>query len=210
VAPLWFAQVERFFRFLIQDEALGDVGRTAGDVASCHRCHRLPRGVPARWVLAYKTHNAAGQSSANEIGDQITEAVVILTGTRIPSIVDPLDVGASDTGGAAVRVRMAVSDCLVTLVALMDEDRSGQLIDALFKTRHAVRRAQVCCAARCGVWFGGHDQGVQRRDWAIAWTRRGSSSAKAWPCLRSRCGCRRRLDGHFTCAKLSEKRKRKK
>ena len=45
---------------------------------------------------------------------------------------------------------MAVSDCLVPLVTLMGKDRSGQLIDALFKTLFDVPEY----AARCGAAYG--------------------------------------------------------
>ncbi|KAF8417734.1 hypothetical protein L210DRAFT_3580493 [Boletus edulis BED1] len=78
----------------------------------------------------------AGLLSTFETGDQIKEAVVILFGraawhARILGIVDRL-VDALQT--PAEQVQMTVSDCLVPLVTLMGEDRSGQLINGLFKT----------------------------------------------------------------------------
>jgi len=147
-------QVESFFRFLIQDEALGDRSadvrremlQAGAAVIDHHGASHL-----AGLLSAFETH-LAGASPANETGDQIKEAVVILFGRsarhlaasdpRIPGIVDRL-VEALQT--PSEQVQMAVSDCLVPLVTLMGEDRSAQLIDALFKTlfdapKYAARR----------------------------------------------------------------------
>ena len=146
-------KVEPFFRFLIQDEALGDRSedvrremlRAGAAVIDHHGASQL-----AGLLSAFETH-LAGPSPANETGDQIKEAVVILFGraarhlaasdARIPGIVDRL-VEALQT--PAEQVQMAVSDCLVPLVTRMG-DRSGQLIDGLFKTlfdapKYAARR----------------------------------------------------------------------
>ncbi|KAF8131842.1 armadillo-type protein [Boletus edulis] len=147
-------QVEPFFRFLIQDEALGDRSadvrrdmlHAGAAVIDYHGASQL-----AGLLSTFETH-LAGPSPATETGDQIKEAVVILFGraarhlaasdARIPGIVDRL-VDALQT--PAEQVQMAVSDCLVPLVTLMGEDRSGQLIDGLFKTlfdapKYAARR----------------------------------------------------------------------
>jgi hypothetical protein len=147
-------QVEPFFKFLIQDEALGDrssdVRREmlrAGAAVIDHHGASQRAGL----LSAFETH-LAGPSSANETGDQIKEAVVILFGraarhlaasdARIPGIVDRLGEALQTP---AEQVQMAVSDCLVPLVTLMGEARSGQLIDVLFKTlfdapKYAARR----------------------------------------------------------------------
>ena len=75
-------QVELFFRFLIQDEALGDrssdVRREmlqAGMAIIDHHGESQRAGL----LSAFETH-LAGPNSANETGDQIKEAVVILFG----------------------------------------------------------------------------------------------------------------------------------
>lgn len=147
-------QIEPFFKFLIQDEALGDrspdVRREmlhAGAAVIDHYGASQLAGL----LSAFETH-LAGPSPANETGDQIKEAVVILFGraarhlaasdARIPGVVDRL-VEALQT--PSEQVQMAVSDCLVPLVTLMGEDRSGQFIDGLFKTlfdapKYAARR----------------------------------------------------------------------
>ena len=146
--------VAPFFTFLIKDEALGDrsadVRRqmlSAGAAVIDHHGASQRAGLFA----TFETH-LAGPSPANETGDQIKEAVVILFGraarhlaasdARIPGIVDRL-VEALQT--PAEQVQMAVSDCLVPLVTLMSEGRRGQLIDQLFETlfyapKYAARR----------------------------------------------------------------------
>ncbi|KAG1896204.1 uncharacterized protein F5891DRAFT_1248179 [Suillus fuscotomentosus] len=95
-------QVEPFFVFLIKDEALGgrslDVRRSmlraGADVIDIHGSKRL-----AGLLSTFEEH-LGGSSAANETGDQIKEAVLILFGrvaghldasdTCIPSIVDQL------------------------------------------------------------------------------------------------------------------------
>ncbi|KAH0828924.1 armadillo-type protein [Lanmaoa asiatica] len=152
-------QVEPFFKFLIQDEALGDRSsdvrremlQAGAAVIDHHGASQL-----AGLLSAFETY-LAGPSPAHEAGDQIKEAVVILFGraarhlaasdARIPSIVDRL-VEALQT--PAEQVQMAVSDCLVPLVTLMGEGRSGQLIDQLFKTLFDASKY----AARRGAAYG--------------------------------------------------------
>ncbi|KAJ6581434.1 armadillo-type protein [Mycena capillaripes] len=132
-------EVEPFFAFLIQDEALGD--RTAEvrrgmlnagtAVIDLHGAARL-----AALISMFENH--LGQPSpATETGDQIKEAVVILFGrvarhlgatdSRVPSIVERL-VDALKT--PAEQVQMAVSDCLSPLVKVM-RPRVAQLVDDL-------------------------------------------------------------------------------
>ncbi|EIW80197.1 ARM repeat-containing protein [Coniophora puteana RWD-64-598 SS2] len=146
-------QVEPFFVFLIKDEALGDrtpeVRRSmlqAGTaIIDQHGADRL-----AGLLKTFEEH-LGGPSPANETGDQIKEAVVILFGRlarhldasdeRIPSIVDRL-VEALKT--PSEQVQMAVSECLTPLVALM-RPRAKALVDHLFTElfdapRYAARR----------------------------------------------------------------------
>jgi hypothetical protein len=132
-------EVQPFFEFLIQDEALGDrtaeVRRgmlSAGTaVIDLHGAARLP-------ALISMFENHLGQPSpATETGDQIKEAVVILFGrvarhldgtdSRVPSIVERL-VDALKT--PAEQVQMAVSDCLSPLVKVM-RPKVAQLVDDL-------------------------------------------------------------------------------
>ncbi|KAF8216432.1 ARM repeat-containing protein [Mycena galopus ATCC 62051] len=132
-------EVESFFAFLIQDEALGD--RTA----------EVRRGMLGAGTAVIDLHGAArlaalismfenhlGQPSpATETSDHIKEAVVILFGrvarhldaadSRVPSIVERL-VDALKT--PAEQVQMAVSDCLSPLVQVMGS-KVAQLIDDL-------------------------------------------------------------------------------
>ncbi|KAJ7252741.1 armadillo-type protein [Mycena haematopus] len=134
-------EVEPFFTFLIQDEALGD--RTA----------EVRRGMLSAGTAIIDLHGAArlatlismfedhlGQASpATETGDHIKEAVVILFGrvarhldatdSRVPSIVDRL-VDALKT--PAEQVQMAVSDCLSPLVQVMGS-KVAQLVDGLME-----------------------------------------------------------------------------
>ncbi|KAJ7720581.1 armadillo-type protein [Mycena maculata] len=146
-------EVEPFFTFLIQDEALGDrtpeVRRgmlNAGTaVIDLHGASRL-----APLISMFENH--LGQSSpATETGDQIKEAVVILFGrvarhldatdSRVPSIVERL-VDALKT--PAEQVQMAVSDCLSPLVKVMGSKVSqlvDDLMDQLFNApKYATRR----------------------------------------------------------------------
>ncbi|KAG2360727.1 ARM repeat-containing protein [Suillus spraguei] len=146
-------QIEPFFVFLIKDEALGDRSpdvrrgmlRAGTAVIDIHGSKRL-----AGLLSTFEEH-LGGPSPANETGDQIKEAVVILFGcvarhldasdTRIPSIVDRL-VEALKT--PAEQVQMAVSDCLVPLVELMGPG-VRKLVDLLFEelfdgSKYATRR----------------------------------------------------------------------
>ncbi|KAG1832884.1 armadillo-type protein [Suillus subalutaceus] len=146
-------QIEPFFVFLIKDEALGDRSpdvrrgmlRAGTAVIDIHGSKRL-----AGLLSTFEEH-LGGPSPANETGDQIKEAVVILFGrvarhldasdTRIPSIVDRL-VEALKT--PAEQVQIAVSDCLVPLVKLMGPG-VRKLVDHLFEelfdgSKYASRR----------------------------------------------------------------------
>ncbi|KAG2121247.1 armadillo-type protein [Suillus clintonianus] len=146
-------QIEPFFVFLIEDEALGDRSpdvrrsmlRAGTAVIDLHGSKRL-----AGLLSTFEEH-LGGPSPANETGDQIKEAVVILFGrvarhldasdTRIPSIVNRL-VEALKT--PAEQVQIAVSDCLVPLVKLMGPG-VRELVDHLFEelfngTKYASRR----------------------------------------------------------------------
>ncbi|KAJ7760500.1 armadillo-type protein [Mycena metata] len=146
-------EVEPFFAFLIQDEALGDrtaeVRRgmlSAGNaVIDLHGAARLP-------ALISMFENHLGQPSpATETGDQIKEAVVILFGrvarhldatdSRVPAIVERL-VDALKT--PAEQVQMAVSECLSPLVKVMGS-KVAQLVDDLLEQlfnapKYATRR----------------------------------------------------------------------
>ena len=159
VAPFVTAtEVEPFFAFLINDEALGDrtpeVRRgmlNAGSaVIDLHGSTRL-----AVLITMFETH--LGKSSpATETGDHIKEAVVILFGRvarhleatdpRIPTIVDRL-VEALRT--PAEQVQIAVSDCLAPLVKLM-RTRVAQLVDNLLNELSTAPKY----AARRGAAYG--------------------------------------------------------
>ena len=161
-------QIEPLFQFLIADAALGDrapdVRRamlSAGAAVIDHHGAVQLAGL----LNAFEAH-LAGPSPANETGDQIKEAVVILFGRaarhlavsdgRIPGIVDRL-VEALKT--PAEQVQMAVSDCLVPLVTRMGEDRSARLIDRLFSTlfdgpTYAARRGAAYGLAGAMKGFG--------------------------------------------------------
>jgi hypothetical protein len=146
-------EVEPFFAFLIQDEALGD--RTA----------EVRRGMLSAGTAVIDLHGAArlaalismfenhlGQPSpATETGDHIKEGVVILFGrvarhldstdSRVPSIVERL-VDALKT--PSEQVQMAVSDCLSPLVKVMGP-KVAQLVDDLMEQlfnapKYATRR----------------------------------------------------------------------
>ncbi|KAG1731829.1 armadillo-type protein [Suillus paluster] len=146
-------QIEPFFVFLVKDEALGDRSpdvcrgmlRAGTAVIDIHGSKRL-----AGLLSTFEEH-LAGPSPANETGDQIKEAVVILFGRvarhldasdpRIPIIVDRL-VEALKT--PAEQVQIAVSDCLVPLVKLMGPG-VRKLVDHLFEelfngSKYASRR----------------------------------------------------------------------
>ncbi|OJA10082.1 hypothetical protein AZE42_06300 [Rhizopogon vesiculosus] len=133
-------QIEPFFIFLVNDEALGDRSpdvrrgmlRAGTAVIDLHGSKRL-----AGLLSTFEGH-LAGLSPANEAGDQIKEAVVILFGRvarhldgsdpRIPSIVDRL---VEALKIPAEQVQIAVSDCLVPLVKLMSPG-VRKLVDHLF------------------------------------------------------------------------------
>ncbi|KAK0468862.1 armadillo-type protein [Armillaria novae-zelandiae] len=133
------AEVGPFFKFLIQDEALGDrepdvrrgmlsAGTTIIDLhgASCISS-----------LIAMFEGHLSSPSPSTETGDYIKEAVVILFGRvarhldpsdpRIPTIVDRL-VEALKT--PAEQVQIAVSDCLSPLVRLM-RPKLPSLVDNL-------------------------------------------------------------------------------
>lgn len=135
------AEVEPFFRFLIEDEALGDrtpdVRRgmlSAGTtVIDLHGKSRLP-------ILIKMFESRLEESTASsESDDYIKEAVVILFGrvarhldasdSRIPEIVDRL-VDALKT--PSEQVQIAVSECLSPLVTLM-RPTLPVLVDTLFE-----------------------------------------------------------------------------
>lgn len=134
-------QLEPFFKFLIEDQALGDrisdvrrgmlsAGTTVIDL------HGTSRLAP---LIAIFEERLADSSSSSETDDFIKEAVVILFGRvarhldasdpRIPVIVDKL-VDALKT--PAEQVQIAVSECLSPLVTLM-RPRLPSLVDGLFQ-----------------------------------------------------------------------------
>ncbi|KAI0657693.1 ARM repeat-containing protein [Cubamyces menziesii] len=128
-----------FFKFLIEDQALGD--RHADVRRGMLNCGTavIDQHGSARLAELISMFEAelASSSAATETSDQIKEAVVILFGrvarhldpsdSRLPSIVERL-VGALKT--PAEQVQMAVSDCLSPLVQVMKSPPS-QLIDRL-------------------------------------------------------------------------------
>ena len=131
--------VEPFFKFLIQDKALGDrhpdvrrgMLRCGTTVTDLHGSTRLPE------LIAMFETELASTAAATEESDQIKEAVVILIGrvarhldpsdARLPTIIERL-VGALKT--PAEQVQMAVSECLSPLVKVSRSPPS-QLIDRL-------------------------------------------------------------------------------
>ncbi|RDX47550.1 ARM repeat-containing protein [Lentinus brumalis] len=131
--------VEPFFKFLIQDQALGDrhadvrrgMLRCGTTVIDLHGSARLPE------LIAMFEAELASTGPATDTSDQIKEAVVILIGrlarhldpsdSRLPSIVERL-VGALKT--PAEQVQIAVSECLSPLVKVMKSPPS-QLVDRL-------------------------------------------------------------------------------
>ncbi|PCH35750.1 ARM repeat-containing protein [Wolfiporia cocos MD-104 SS10] len=146
-------EVEPFFTFLIQAEALGDrhadVRRNmlnAGiAVIDDHGSTRL-----AGLIGMFEAH-LSGASPATESADHIKEAVVILFGRvarhldpsdpRVPQIVERL-VEALKT--PAEQVQIAVSDCLAALVKMMQTPVTSlvdRLMDELFNApKYAARR----------------------------------------------------------------------
>ncbi|KAF9059496.1 armadillo-type protein [Rhodocollybia butyracea] len=135
------AEVVPFFRFLIQDEALGD------------RTPEVRRGMLAAGTAVIDLHGRASIAAlismfeeylsqpnpATETGDYIKEAVVILFGrvarhldasdSRIPTIVDRL-VEALKT--PSEQVQIAVSECLSPLVKFM-RPKVSSLVDTLLE-----------------------------------------------------------------------------
>ncbi|KAF7308577.1 TOG domain-containing protein [Mycena chlorophos] len=176
VAPLLSEdEVEPFFVFLIQDEALGDriadvrqgmlaAGTTVIDLHGAARLSGL--------ITMFETH--LGQPSpATDTGDQIKEAVVILFGRlarhldaadpRVPSIVDRL-VEALKT--PSEQVQMAVSECLSPLVKDMG-DKVSPLVDNLMQQlfdapKYAARRGAAYGLA--GVLKGTGIAGMKQFD----------------------------------------------
>ncbi|KAJ7066647.1 armadillo-type protein [Mycena amicta] len=168
-------EVEPFFVFLIQNEALGDrisdvrqgmlaAGTTIIDLHGASRLSGL--------ISMFETH--LGRSSpATETGDQIKEAVVILFGRlarhldatdpRVPSIVDRL-VEALKT--PSEQVQMAVSECLSPLVKVMG-DKVSPLVDNLMEQlfdgpKYAARRGAAYGLA--GVLKGTGIAGMKQFD----------------------------------------------
>ncbi|KAG6810659.1 hypothetical protein H0H92_010871 [Tricholoma furcatifolium] len=146
-------EVEPFFQFLINDQALGDrtpeVRRGMLDagttIIDSHGAAKL-----AALISVFENH-LAQPSPATETDDHIKEAVIILFGRvarhleptdpRIPAIVDRL-VDALKT--PAEQVQIAVSECLSPLVQLM-RPRLSSLIDSLMdellnSPKYAIRR----------------------------------------------------------------------
>ncbi|TFY63660.1 hypothetical protein EVJ58_g3122 [Rhodofomes roseus] len=145
--------VEPFFKFLIQGEALGD---RHADVRRCmlnagttvidlHGKAHLPG------LIAMFEAQLSGSTPATEAADQIKEATVILFGRvarhldpsdkRIPQIVERL-IEALKT--PAEQVQIAVSDCLAPLVNVMQSpvsDLVDRLLHELFDApKYAARR----------------------------------------------------------------------
>lgn len=151
-------EVEQYFTFLINDEALGDrtpeVRRgmlNAGSaVIDLHGSTRL-----AALIAMFEEH-LGGVTPSTETGDHIKEAVVILFGrvarhldstdARIPTVVDRL-VDALRT--PAEQVQIAVSDCLAPLIKLM-RSRVPQLVDNLLTELSSAPKY----AARRGAAYG--------------------------------------------------------
>ena len=145
--------VEPFFKFLIQDEALGDrhpdVRRcmlTAGTtVIDLHGKAHLPG------LIAMFEAQLSGSTPATEAADQIKEATVILFGRvarhldssdkRMPQIVERL-IEALKT--PSEQVQIAVSDCLAPLVKVMQSpvsDLVDRLLHELFEApKYGARR----------------------------------------------------------------------
>ncbi|KAI0800349.1 ARM repeat-containing protein [Fomes fomentarius] len=131
--------VEPFFKFLTQDQALGDrhpdvrrgMLNSGTAVIDLHGSTRLPE------LIAMFEAELASTGPATETSDQIKEAVVILIGrlarhldpsdSRLPATVERL-VGALKT--PAEQVQMAVSECLSPLVKVSKSPPS-ELIDRL-------------------------------------------------------------------------------
>lgn len=146
-------ELESFFKFLIEDQALGD------------RASDVRRGMLSAGTTVIDFHGAkrlaglislfevrlADPGASSETDDFIKEAVVILFGrvarhleasdARIPTVVDRL-VDALKT--PAEQVQIAVSECLSPLVTLM-RPRLPSLVDNLFEDlfgapKYATRR----------------------------------------------------------------------
>jgi CLASP N terminal len=146
------SEIEAFYHFLIQSEALGDrasevrrgmlnAGTTVIDL---HGDKRL-----AALISIFETQ--LGKPSTTETEDFIKEGVVILFGrvarhldasdSRIPDVVDRLG-GALKT--PSEQVQIAVAECISPLVKLM-KTRLPSLVDQLFQDlfqgeKYAIRR----------------------------------------------------------------------
>ncbi|KAF5374683.1 hypothetical protein D9615_008940 [Tricholomella constricta] len=168
-------EIEPFFQFLIQDQALGDrtpdVRRgmlNAGtSIIDLHGAERL-----AALISIFENH-LAQPNPATETDDHIKEAVIIFFGRvarhldpsdpRIPGIVDRL-VEALKT--PSEQVQIAVSDCLSPLVKLM-RSRLAQLVDSLMddllnSPKYATRRGAAYGLA--GVLKGTGISGIKEFD----------------------------------------------
>jgi hypothetical protein len=154
LAPLFTdEEVEPFFGFLIQHEALGD---RHGDVrramltaaTAVIDLHGAARLAP---LLSSFEARLATSISAAETDDQIKEAIIILLGRgarhldpedkRIPTIIDRLFEALKTP---AEQVQIAVSACLAPLVKSMQTppvDLIGRLLDELLAApKYAARR----------------------------------------------------------------------
>lgn len=142
LAPLFSrTEVEPFFKFLIQDQALGDRATEVrrGMLAAGTSVIDLQGSTHLSNLLSIFEDHLRQPDPSNEVGDQIKEAVVILFGrvaryldasdSRLPSIVDRL-LDALKT--PAEQVQMAVSDCLAPLAKPIGP-RLPQLVDSLFE-----------------------------------------------------------------------------
>jgi hypothetical protein len=145
--------LEPFFKFLIEDQALGDRVADVRKGMLSAGTHLIDLHGPKRLaalISLFESHLAKA-TPATEADDQIKEAVVILFGrvarhldssdVRIPSIVDRL-VEALST--PAEQVQIAASDCLSSLVRLMRPKLPSlvnHLFDQLFNApKYAIRR----------------------------------------------------------------------
>lgn len=145
--------LEPFFKFLIEDEALGDrhsdVRRSILQAGTALIDMHGPAKLPG--LISIFEGYLSNSQPTTEASDYIKEAVVILFGrvarhldlsdTRVASIVERL-VGALKT--PSEQVQIAVSDCLSPLVKNMQtpaQDLVNRLFDELFNgPKYAVRR----------------------------------------------------------------------
>lgn len=159
LSPLFSSSdVQPFFRFLIQDQALGnkapEVRREMLNAGTSAIDHHASEHLAA---LISIFEEYLGQSNpATETYDYIKEAVVILFGRvarhmdstdpRIPDVVDRLTEALKTP---AEQVQIAVSDCLSPLVKLV-EPRLSQLVDTLLVDLAAAEKY----ATRRGAAYG--------------------------------------------------------